>query len=115
MKLTIEQALQRGVTAHREGKLGDAEKLYRVILRSLPTHPDANHNLGVLAVGVGKVQEALPFFKSALTANPKLEQFWLEVPYATVSKQIQNCGRRAHLPAGIDELEVGRVLLRAAR
>ena len=45
MELTIEQALQQGVAAHREGKLQDAERLYRVILQSQPTHPDANHNL----------------------------------------------------------------------
>ena len=42
-----------------------------------PKHPDANHNMGVLAVGVGKVQEALPFFKTALEANPNTAQFWL--------------------------------------
>ena len=30
-----------------------------------------------LAVGVGKVEEALPFFKTALEANPNIAQFWL--------------------------------------
>jgi tetratricopeptide (TPR) repeat protein len=33
--------------------------------------------MGVLAVGVGKIQEALPFFKTALEANPSIGQFWL--------------------------------------
>ena len=34
--------------------------------------------MGVLAVGVGKVQEALPFFKTALETNPEhTAQFWL--------------------------------------
>jgi thioredoxin-like negative regulator of GroEL len=33
--------------------------------------------MGVLAVGVGKVQEALPFLKTALEANPSTVQFWL--------------------------------------
>ena len=32
MELTIEQALQQGVAAHKEGKLQDAERLYRAIL-----------------------------------------------------------------------------------
>ena len=77
MELTIEQALQQGVTAHKQGKLQDAERLYRAILQSLPSHPDANHNLGVLAVSVNKAETALPFFKTALEANPKIEQFWL--------------------------------------
>ena len=77
MELTIEQALQQGVAAHREGKLQDAERLYRAILQSQPLHPDANHNLGVLAVSVNKADAALPLFKTALEANPKIEQYWL--------------------------------------
>ena len=77
MELTIEQALQQAVAAHKEGKLQDAERLYRAILQAQPNHPDANHNLGVLAVAVGKPLEALPLFKLALESNPKIERFWL--------------------------------------
>ena len=77
MELTIEQALQQGVAAHKEGKLQDAERLYRAILQSQPKHPDANHNLGVIAVSVNKTDAALPLFKTALEANPNIEQFWI--------------------------------------
>jgi thioredoxin-like negative regulator of GroEL len=54
MELNIEQALQQGIEAHKEGKLQEAERLYRAILQSKPVYPDANHNLGVLAVSVNK-------------------------------------------------------------
>tara|TARA_Y100001934_G_scaffold118726_1_gene145293 strand:- start:66 stop:980 length:915 start_codon:yes stop_codon:yes gene_type:complete len=77
MVLTIDQAVRQGVAAHREGRLEEAERLYRAILESQPFHPDANHNLGVLSVSMSRVGEALPFFKAALEANPKVEQFWL--------------------------------------
>ena len=77
MELTIEQALQQGVAAHKEGKLQEAERLYQAILQSQPKHPDANHNLGLIAVAANKVETALPLFKTALEANPKIEQFWL--------------------------------------
>ena len=77
MELTVDQALQQGVAAHKEGKLQDAERLYRAILQAQPEHPDANHNLGVLAVAVGKPLEAIPLFKLALKANPQIEQYWL--------------------------------------
>ena len=33
--------------------------------------------MGVLAVGVGKVEQALSFFKTALETNASIEQFWL--------------------------------------
>ena len=66
MELTIEQALQRGVAAHKEGKLKDAERLYHTVLQSKPEPPDANHNLGLIAVSGGKTDTALPLFKIAL-------------------------------------------------
>ena len=49
LTVNIEQALQKGIAAHKEGKVQDAERLYRVILKSQPLHPEANHNLGLLA------------------------------------------------------------------
>ena len=87
MELTIEQALQQGVAAHKEGNLQDAERLYRAILQSQPAHPDANHNLGVLAISMNKAEAALPLFKAALEANPKIEQFWLSYIDVLIKQQ----------------------------
>jgi tetratricopeptide (TPR) repeat protein len=77
MELTLEQALQKGIEAHKAGKVQEADRYYTAILKADPKHPDANHNMGILAVGVGKVEEALPFLKIALEANPNMAQFWL--------------------------------------
>ena len=77
MELAIERILQQGVAAHREGNLEGAERLYQTILQSQPLHPLANHNLGVIAVSVNKTDAAVPLFKTALEANPKIEQFWV--------------------------------------
>jgi tetratricopeptide (TPR) repeat protein len=91
MELTIEQTLQNGVAAHNAGKLEEAERLYRAILQSHPAHPDANHNLGLIAVSVNKAEAALPLFKTALEANPKVEQFWLSYIDALIKeKQFDN-------------------------
>lgn len=87
MELTVQQALQQGVEAHRAGRLQEAERLYRAILQAQPYHPDANHNLGVLAVSVGKTVDALPLFKNALVANPRIEQFWLSYIDALIQEQ----------------------------
>jgi len=75
-KLTINQALQQGVDAHKAGHLQEARRLYAAILKVQPKHPDANHNTGLLTVGLGKIELALPFFKTALKANPSNAQFW---------------------------------------
>ena len=91
MEVTIEQALRQGVAAHKEGKIQEAERLYRAILQSQPAHPDANHNLGVLAVSVNRVDAALPLLKTAVEANPEIEQFWLSYIDALIKeKQFEN-------------------------
>ena len=77
MELTLDQALHKGIEAHKAGKAQEADRYYTAILKANPKHPDANHNMGVLAVGVGKVEKAIPFFKAALEANPSIAQFWL--------------------------------------
>ena len=55
----------------------EAERLYTAVLQTQPKHPEANHNMGVLAVRVGNARKALPFFETALKAEPKVEKFWL--------------------------------------
>ena len=72
-----EQALQEAIDAHMAGKLEVAEHIYRAILQIQPNHPDANHNLGVLAVSVNKPEVALALFKTALETNPNQGQFWI--------------------------------------
>ena len=91
MALSIQQALQQAVEAHKAGTLQDAEALYRAILQAQPKHPDANHNLGVIAVSLNKTEAALPLFKIALEANPNQGQFWLSYIDALIKeKQFDN-------------------------
>ena len=87
MELTIDQALQKGIEAHKSGKVQEADQYYTAILQAQPKHPDANHNMGILAVGVGKVREALPFFKTALESNPSIAQFWLSYIDALIKSE----------------------------
>ena len=77
MDLTLDQALQKGIETHKTGKAQEADRYYTAILKANPKHPDANHNMGELAVGIGKVETALPFFKTALEANSNVDQYWL--------------------------------------
>ncbi|MDE1943604.1 MAG: tetratricopeptide repeat protein, partial [Betaproteobacteria bacterium] len=72
----VSNMLLQAVAYHREGKLHEAELIYRTILQSHPAHPDANHNLGVIAVQTGQAEAALPHFKVALETNPDVVQFW---------------------------------------
>lgn len=73
--LETEQALRQAVAAHQSGQLQIAEELYLAILQLAPNHPDANHNMGILAAQ--KNQPALPYFLAALNADPTRGQYWI--------------------------------------
>ena len=91
MKLTVDQMLQQGVAAHNAGNPEEAERLYRAILQVQPKHPDANHNLGLIAVSMNQSGVALPLFKSAVKVNPNIEQFWLSYIDALIAeRQFEN-------------------------
>ena len=70
MKLNVDQTLQQAINLHNSKKFEEAESLYREILKIEPTHPDANHNLGVLLVYLGKTAYALSLFKTNLSLAP---------------------------------------------
>ena len=102
MEPTIETTLQQGIAAHNAGNLQEAERAYRAILQSQPEHPDANHNLGLIAVSLNKVDVALPLFKTALEANPQKEQFWVSYIDALIrvnqfesAKKVLDRGKKA--------------------
>ena len=77
MNFDVNELLLRGVAAHKEGNIDEAENIYRTILEIQPTHPDACHNLGTILLSTNKSALALPLLKIAIQINPKIEQFWL--------------------------------------
>jgi len=112
VELTIEQALQQAVQAHRHGKLPDAERLYRAILKAQPGHPEANHNLGALEAGAGKPDMALPFLRAAVESRPRQGEFWVSYIRALIdarqpdtARQVLQRGRQLGLGGGaVDRL-----------
>lgn len=46
------------MAAHEKGEVQDAKRLYQAVLQVQPNHPDASHNLGILAVSVKKADAA---------------------------------------------------------
>ena len=114
MKLPIKQVLQKGMSAHKDGNLKDAERLYRAILKDQPLHPEANHNLGVLSLSVNKTNKALTLFKTALEANPKKEQFWLsyidalikERQFDSARQMVKQAKKQGFAQGGINVREV---------
>ena len=76
-QLSLDDAVKLAVQHHQAGRLQEAERYYRAILQAHPQHPDANHNVGVLALQVGKPVLGLPHLKMALEVVPSKGQYWL--------------------------------------
>ncbi len=66
----------RAVQHHQKGELRQAEGFYRLVLQAAPGHPDANHNLGMIAVQSNQPAAGLPFLRIAVKARPGEWQFW---------------------------------------
>ena len=90
MENTIQDTLQQGIIAHKQGNFEEAKSFYNKILKISPTHPDANHNLGIIHINSNKGNTALPFFKLAVESSPNEEQFWFSYINALINEKHYN-------------------------
>ena len=75
----LRDTLQAAISAHRAKDFKEADRLYTSILNSNPNHPDANHNLGVLAKEIGKPDLALQLFQTAVESDTTIPQYWISL------------------------------------
>jgi hypothetical protein len=66
----LDIALQEAVREHQAGRVGEAEKLYRRILRERPSHIGANTALGMALKDMGKLDEAAAMFRRVAALSP---------------------------------------------
>jgi len=88
MSKNIDQIFLQAFRDHKDGKIIEAERLYKDILQTNPTHPDANHNLGILKMSFNKISESLILFKTAIDSNSKVDQYWVSYANAQASKEL---------------------------
>ena len=67
----LDATLQQAMLHHQAGRVAEAEKLYRRILRSKPSHPATNNALGIALRDQGKLDEAVDVFKRAVSVAPE--------------------------------------------
>jgi predicted TPR repeat methyltransferase len=60
---------------HQEGRLSEAEKMYRQVLKWQPDQPDAYHLLGLLAAQLNRPDDALLLFERAIALNPNVPEY----------------------------------------
>ena len=51
--------MRQGLSSHQSGRLAEAEALYRRVLDKQPSHPAANHLLGLVKLQQGEAEAAV--------------------------------------------------------
>src|SRR5579863_128437 len=82
--------LAQAVAAHRQGKLDEAEALYREILSVSPAHFDALHMLGVLYAQRRDYPAAIALIAQATAIRPDNA-----TAHCNLAKALGGCGRLA--------------------
>ena len=75
----LEAVLRQGVALQRNGRLREAETIYRQILRSHPAQPQALHFLGLVAKAAGLFGEAEKLIRRALEVSPGYAEAWFNL------------------------------------
>ena len=65
-----DEVLASGWQRHQAGDLAGAEQLYRQVLAAQPTHSQALHFLGCLALQVGQIDQAIAILSQAVASHP---------------------------------------------
>jgi len=66
----VADRMKRAVALHRAGRMAEAEAIYRVILKRLPSQPDALHFLGLIRQQQGRSDEAIHLMRRATEFAP---------------------------------------------
>jgi predicted O-linked N-acetylglucosamine transferase (SPINDLY family) len=67
----VKARLTEAVTLHKQGRLEQAKQIYKEILKSNPSHFDALHFLGLIALQEKDYREAADLLTKAIEINPK--------------------------------------------
>jgi tetratricopeptide (TPR) repeat protein len=73
----VKIVLQSASAEHRNGNLGDAERLYGIVLDVCPHHLEANYSLGTLALQRNQPEAAIARFEIAIGIQPGNAEYWV--------------------------------------
>lgn len=67
--VALQAKFEQALALHQQGRLADAERIYRKVLRRQPNHFDALHMLGVIAKQTRRTERAVELIRKAIGLN----------------------------------------------
>lgn len=80
--------VEHGIALHQQGKLSEAQAIYRTILLSSPDRADVLHLLGISNYQLGKYQESVELIDRAIKIDPTQA-----APYSNIGLALHRLGR----------------------
>jgi Tfp pilus assembly protein PilF len=80
--VAIPETYALAVQYHQEGRLAEAEDLYRQIIEQDPKHADSHHFLGLLEYQRGRPDSAVKSIRYAISLNPSVAGYFLNLGLA---------------------------------
>lgn len=69
------EALRQGIALHNEGRLDEADRIYRRVLQQAPRNPDALHLRALIGIATEKFAEAAKLADLAIAQAPRVANF----------------------------------------
>ncbi len=82
----MKDALSEARTLHSAGRLDEAERRYRDVLRTSPAHPGALHLLGVIAYQRHDHESAIALCRQAIAADPRYTEAYRALAEALLAQ-----------------------------
>lgn len=92
--IAVADTLQQALACHHAGRLGEAEALYRQILRQAPRNSDALHLLGVVALQTGHATAAVDLINQAVAIQQGIPDY-----HGNLGEALRAAGRPAEAVA----------------
>jgi len=91
--MDINTTFASAVAHYDAGRLADAERLFRTVLKEQPAHPVATHLLGIVCAKTARVAEGLELIKRSISYRPKDADFQrnLGLTYRIAGQTEQAC------------------------
>jgi tetratricopeptide (TPR) repeat protein len=78
----IKARFRQGLALHQQGSTAEAERIYEEILKQSPTHFDAQHCLGVVALQTRRFRRGVELFTKAIELNSNVADAHNNLGYA---------------------------------
>ena len=87
----VDAALESAISSHEAGDLLVAGEKYLEILKADPSHPDANHNFGLLCSKLGEPAMGIQFLRTAIESNATVAGYWISIINTLIEiKDVEN-------------------------